>query len=54
MFLVQHTWKRGKYRHEPRECVETALSVLMGAELTLEEASTYVNRGRAPTSRELA
>ncbi len=51
--LVQHTWNRRKFRNQPRQGVETAVSVLMAADWTLEEVSTYVRRGQRPTMSEL-
>lgn len=46
MILVQQTWNRGTFRIKPRYCIETAVSVLMAEEWTLEELCVYVNRGQ--------
>ena len=53
IYLTQQSWDPPAFRNQPRIDRETAVSMLIGDQWTVEEACTYVYGGRQPSPRKL-
>ena len=52
-YLTQQSWRPPDYRNKPRIERETAVSLLIGDQWTVEEACSYVSGARQPPPRKV-